>query len=40
MDKFVETQASSIDLAVEKALEELKVSKDKVEVEVLSKGGI
>lgn len=40
MDKFVETQASSVDLAVEKALEQLNVSKDKVEVEVLSKGGL
>ncbi len=40
MEKFAETQASSIDLAVEKALEELKVPRDKVEVEVLSKGGL
>ena len=40
MDKFVETQASNIDGAVEKALQELGVSKDKVEVEVLSKGGL
>ncbi|MCM1306130.1 MAG: protein jag [Bacteroides sp.] len=40
MDKFVETQASSIDNAVEKALAELNVSKDKVEIEVLSKGGL
>ena len=40
MNKFVETQASSIDHAVEKALEELGVSKDKVEIEVLSKGGL
>lgn len=40
MDKFVETQASSVDHAVEKALEELGVSKDKVEVEVLAKGGL
>ena len=40
MNKFVETQASSIDNAVEKALQELGVSKDKVEIEVLSKGGL
>lgn len=40
MNKFAETQASSVELAVEKALEELNVSKDKVEVEVLSKGGL
>ena len=40
MNKFVETQASSVDHAVDKALEELGVSKDKVEIEVLSKGGL
>ena len=40
MDKFAETQASNVELAIEKALEELKVSRDKVEVEVLSKGGL
>lgn len=40
MDKFVETQASNIDLAVEKALEQLGVTKDKVDVEVLAKGGL
>ncbi len=40
MEKFVETQASSIELAIEKALVELNVSRDKVEVEILSKGGL
>ena len=36
MEKSIETQASSVDLAVEKALVELGVSKDKVDVEVIS----
>jgi len=40
MEKFVETQASSVDIAVEKALVELNTTKDKVEVEVLQKGGL
>lgn len=40
MEKFVEMQASSVDLAVEKALAELNATKDKVEIEVLSKGGL
>ena len=40
MEKFVEVQASSVDLAVEKALVELNTTKDKVEVEVLQKGGL
>ena len=40
MEKSLETQASSVDLAVEKALVELGVSKDKVDVEVISKGGL
>lgn len=40
MEKSIETQASSVDLAVEKALVELGVSKDKVDVEVFSKGGL
>lgn len=40
MEKSIETQASSVDLAVEKALVELGVSKDKVDVEVVSKGGL
>ena len=40
MEKSIETQASSVDLAVEKALVELGVSKDKVDVEVISKGGL
>lgn len=40
MEKSIETQASSVDLALEKALVELGVSKDKVDVEVLSKGGL
>ncbi len=40
MEKSVETQASSVDIAVEKALVELGVSRDKVDVEVLAKGGL
>lgn len=40
MEKFVETQASSVDLAVEMALVELNTTIDKVEVEVLQKGGL
>lgn len=40
MEKSVETQASSVDVAVEKALVELGVSRDKVDVEVLAKGGL
>lgn len=40
MEKFVETQASSVDLAIEKALVELGVSRDKVDVEVIAKGGL
>ena len=40
MQKSIETQASSVDLAVEKALVELGVSKDKVDVEILQKGGL
>lgn len=40
MKKSVETQASSVDIAVEKALVELGVSRDKVDVEVLAKGGL
>ena len=40
MEKFVETQASSVDLAVEMALVELNTTKDNVEIEVLQKGGL
>lgn len=40
MDKTIETQASSVEIAVEKALVELGVDRDKVDVEVLSKGGL
>lgn len=40
MEKSIETQASSVDLAVEKALVELGVSKDKVDVEILQKCGL
>ena len=40
MEKYVEAQASSVDLAVEKALVELNTTKDKVEIEVLQKGGL
>ncbi len=40
MEKSIETQASSVDLAVEKALVELGASKDKVDVEILQKGGL
>ncbi len=40
MTKSIEIEASSVDIAVEKALVELGVSKDKVEVEVLQKGSL
>ena len=40
MERFVETEASSVDLAIEKALVELNTTRDKVEVEVLSKAGL
>lgn len=40
MKKTIETKASSVELAVEQALEELGTTLDRVEVEVLSKGGI
>lgn len=40
MEKFIETQASSVDLAVSKALVELGVEREDVEVEVLQKGGL
>ncbi len=40
MEKFIETQASSVDLAIDKALVELGVDRDKVEVEVLQKGNL
>lgn len=40
MNKFVEIKASTVDLAVANALEQLGVAKDRVTVEVLSKGGL
>lgn len=40
MGKFVETQATSVELAIEKALLELGISRDRAEIEVLSKGGL
>lgn len=40
MENFVETTGTSVDIAVEKALVELNTTRDKVEVEVLSKGGL
>ena len=40
MEKSVVVKASNVDLAVEKALAELGVSKDRVQVEVLQKGGL
>lgn len=40
MEKSVTVKASGVELAVEKALEELGVSRDKVKVEVLAKGGL
>ncbi len=40
MDKSIEIQAGNVELAVEQALERLGVSRDKAEVEVLSKGGL
>lgn len=40
MEKSIETQASSVDLAAEKALVELGVSREKADVEILQKGGL
>lgn len=40
MEKVIETQASSVDLAISKALVELGVEREDVEVEVLQKGGL
>ncbi len=40
MEKEIQTQASSVDKAIELALEQLGVDRDAVEVEVLSKGGL
>ena len=40
MNKFVEVKASTVDLAVANALEQLGVSRERVQVEVLSKGGL
>ena len=40
MEKSVVVKASSVDLAVEKALEELGAERDRVQVEVLAKGGL
>lgn len=40
MDKFVEVKASTVDLAVANALEQLGVDRDRVQVEVLQKGGL
>ena len=40
MNKFVEVKASTIDLALANALEQLGVARDRVEVEVLAKGGL
>lgn len=40
MNKFVEVKASTIDLAVANALEQLGVARDRVEVKVLAKGGL
>lgn len=40
MKKSIEVKASNIDIAVENALLELGTTKDKVEIEVLQKGGL
>ncbi len=40
MEKVIEMQAASAELAIEKALAELNASREEVEVEVLSKGGL
>lgn len=40
MDKFVEIKASSVELAIEKALEELQTSRENVDIEIISKGGL
>lgn len=40
MEKYIETQATSVDLAIEKALVELGATREQVDVEILSKGGL
>lgn len=40
MERSVEMQAANVDIAIEKALAELGTTRDRVEVEVLSKGGL
>ena len=40
MEKVIQTEAASVELAVEKALLELGVSRDRAEIEVISKGGL
>ncbi len=40
MEKVIETQGSSVEIAIDKALVELGVSRDSVQVEVLSKGSL
>ena len=40
MNKFVEVKASTVDLAIANALEQLGVDRDRVQVEVLAKGGL
>ncbi len=40
MEKSIVIKASSVDLAIEKALAELGVSRDQTEIEIISKGGM
>ncbi len=40
MERSVEMQAANVDIAIEKALAELGTTRDRVEVEVLGKGGL
>ncbi len=40
MNNFIETEAASVELAIEKALEELGVTRDRADVEVLGNGGL
>jgi spoIIIJ-associated protein len=40
MNKFIEVKASTVDLAIANALEQLGVDRDRVQVEVLAKGGL
>ena len=40
MKKSIEVKAQSVDLAIEEGLSQLNTTKDRVDVEVLSEGGL